>query len=190
MGKKLIIKEADFSVNGIYNPTINVVLDYSSSISTLPTPSGVTQGSTGAQVITGLQGKTISKVILRNYSSSGISLAEEVKIFKFNTSAGTGSPIGSFTPRYSENEEDWITVTLPSSITFGSTETILFVGYYNGAVLTTGNAQMFGAENLNDNVSRMWKLKDIVFNGDNISTGTQIYINEFKGYCPDVIFAE
>lgn len=188
MRNKLILKDADFSANGIYNPNLDWVLNYMEEIETLPTSTALaSMPSVGSPAIIGLAGKTISKIVLRMFTTDSRDLADEVKMFKFKSSTSHGTYIGSYTPRRSVDQNDLIFVELNSPVHFESDEYLILIGYADGSI-PSSVLLLGGDANLSDGEHRMQYLDRITIENNEITAGRLTLYNDFAGYCPDMGF--
>jgi hypothetical protein len=193
MGKKLIIKQADFSENGILNPSYNVVLDYTTVTKSHRPLVAWGQDSSGIPVVIGVKGRSIRYIMIFNDVQTPDSLypfADEVKLYRFNLSTNTGSYIGSYVPTQGDTPDSKITVDLGSVVTFGNNEVLVLAGFINGEIAyTSGNSCNIGVGiyNSGDSTENLELLRNPVVDGDTIS-GTPGFLSNFRGLYPDSLF--
>ncbi len=122
MGKKLIIKGADFSENGI--PTVETELIYDSI--TGYTQSGIWDSDNGSAIsvppAANVSGRKITSVVLKK----GATAINTIAIAKYNTQTGTYTVLATIS-KEKFNANETTEVSLGTGVLFGSNE-LLMVG--------------------------------------------------------------
>lgn len=136
MGKKLIIKGADFSANGI--PTIVTELIYD-SITGFTDLSGWNSDNISAVSIptnANITGRNITSIVLKRYSNT--KATNPIAIAKYNTQSGTYSVLTTI-PVATFNANTYTEVSLGTGVRISSNE-LLMIGK---AALSSGGLGLF-----------------------------------------------
>lgn len=123
MGKRLVIKGADFSANGMYEPLIDW---YNNGAKYSPT---AMMSNTLAGVGLVMSGKTINTLRFYLYDTSGL-LGKTVKVY-LATSGGTYTGSEPAITTYTITQEDiangYVTISWSSAVTVGDNQAIMVV---------------------------------------------------------------
>lgn len=161
MGKKLIIKGADFSANGI--PTIVTELIYD-SITGFTDLSGWNSENTAAvstPTNANIAGRNITSIVLKRYSKS--TATKPIAIAEYNTQSGTYTVLATI-PVATFNANIYTEVSLGTGVRIGSNE-LLMIG---APTLSSGGMGMFfsvATGNESTNFGKYNLTKDGVFGG-------------------------
>lgn len=171
MSTKLVLKNADFSENGIYNPTYNWFLDYSlgdraNNLCGAPLTSDI-----AAPVFTELAGKKVRFIWLKIYtSSSSVVYPKKVAVFNYVSTSNTHALIGRYDFTIESNSnESFMVIDLGQEIEFTDG---LIISAYNSTLGDMSKAVIAGmTTNMPSSYVGYNKIsyaKNVSFEGNNI----------------------
>lgn len=192
MGKKIIIKGADFSANGIYNPTIDWIIDYAWDEQTRGSFCAPYDGTPRMSVLFFVKskGKRVRYIWLRvNTSDSNFHYVSKISAYKISYNSSERSTTGIKIRTYdytitSSGPDSTMVIDLGENVDFvDSYLGLLTFNYTPEDVLRSVVCGMGNKSDLFDYVSYV---TDPVFDSDgNFTAGTITENIGFRGYCPD-----